>query len=436
MGRAHLPRRYVWLASFVAAAVALTAVSAVGAPSITAVRYWTAPDHTRVVVDLTEEAEFTARAITAPHRIVVLVVGGTVGGASANTPIGDGIAERVRLNELRSGAQVVLDLTRASSFNVFTLKPYAQKPNRIVIDVARESEFGVPRRADVPVERDRSRPWVVVIDPGHGGEDPGTLGNGELREKDVVLDIAKKLAANLDAHGGYDTRLTRDGDYFVRLAKRKQMAGDAGGDIFVSIHANSAPNRKAHGTEIFFVSPKGASDQASRELADRENAADLVGGVSPDADEDVLSILVDLKMSDSVKKSNDLASLVGNELREQGTSTCIVKQAGFLVLKSLAMPSILVEVGFLTNASDVKKLKDPDYRSAYARTLADAIDSYFDRYAPLPVSQDGLHTVAPGETIWSIARRYNLSVDELRAINDLGAASTIRVDQVLTVMRS
>jgi N-acetylmuramoyl-L-alanine amidase len=183
------------------------------------------------------------------------------------------------------------------------------------------------------------------------------------------------------------------------------------------------------------VSPRGASDQAARELADMENAADLVGGVSPDADDDVLSILVDLKMSDSVQKSSDLASLVDSELERTRTSECSVKQAGFVVLKNLRMPSVLVEVGFLTNSDDVSKLKKADYRTHYAECLAEAIDNYFDRYSPV-VANGGTHKVAPGETLWSIARRYDLTVARLRELNGLDVGATIRVDQVLSVTAS
>ncbi|MCK4410380.1 MAG: LysM peptidoglycan-binding domain-containing protein, partial [Candidatus Eisenbacteria sp.] len=172
------------------------------------------------------------------------------------------------------------------------------------------------------------------------------------------------------------------------------------------------------------------------ELADRENAADLVGGVSPDADADVLSILVDLKMSDSVQKSSDLAGLVRDELGKARAGDCAIKQAGFVVLKSLAMPSILVEVGFLTNSSDVDKLKRPAYRQGYAECLAAAVDRYFNRYALVVAQHEGTHKVAPGETLWTIARRYDITIDDLRSMNDLDVSATIRVDQVLTVTRS
>jgi N-acetylmuramoyl-L-alanine amidase len=388
-----------------------------------------------VVVDLTSEASYSTRVLTDPDRVVVLIVSGGIGGAQVATPVGDGLVDRVRLNQLESGTQVVVDLKTASAHSVFALKPYLHKPYRIVIDVSQSGHPGAAPAAR-PEHAEESRPYVVVIDPGHGGEDPGTLGNGELVEKDVVLDISRTFAALLESRGGYDVRLTRDGDYFVRLAKRKEIAGKCEGDIFISIHANSAPNKRADGSEIFYVSPRGASDQAARELADRENAADLVGGVSPEADADVLSILVDLKMSDSVQKSSDLAGLVRDELGKAKAGDCAIKQAGFLVLKSLAMPSILVEVGFLTNSSDVRKLKRPAYRQSYAECLADAVDRYFDRYTPVVVQHGGTHKVAPGETLWTIARRYDITIGDLRSMNGLDVSATIHVDQVLTVIRS
>ena len=415
--------------------VVTTPLPAAAGADVSAVRFWTAPDHTRVVVDLTTEASYSTRVLTDPDRVVVLVVGGSIGAAQVATPVGDGLVDRVRLNQLQSGTQVVVDLKTASAHSVFALKPYLSKPYRIVIDVFHEEQ---PDAAPAvhPEGAEESRPYVVIIDPGHGGEDPGTLGNGELVEKDVVLDISRTLAALLESRGGYDVRLTRDGDYFVRLAKRKEIARKSQGDIFISVHANSAPNKRADGSEIFYVSPRGASDQAARELADKENAADLVGGVSPDADADVLSILVDLKMSDSVQKSSDLAGLVRDELGKAKAGDCAIKQAGFLVLKSLAMPSILVEVGFLTNSSDVNKLKRPAYRQSYAECLAAAVDRYFNRYTPVVVQHGGTHKVAPGETLWTIARRYDITIGDLRSMNDLDMSATIQVDQVLTVTRS
>lgn len=438
-------------------------LSAPAAQRVAAVRHWTAPDHTRIVVDLNEAPEHSTRLLTGPDRIVVFVAAAQLGGSAEPMPVGDGLVERVRLNQLSTGVQIVVDLARPSAHNVFDLKPYAGKPHRVVIDVFRngsstaggaattqspartptESALNAPSLAPAasppsaaPTQARSSqagttRPRLVVIDAGHGGEDPGAV-SGKLAEKDIVLDIAKRLAKELETRPGVEAKLTRTGDYGMSLGRRRQIARQAQCDLFVSVHANSAPNKDAHGTEVFFLSPRGATDQKARELADRENAADLVGGVSPDADEDVLSILVDLKMTDSIEKSADLAEIISSELSRCKVAKCSVKQAGFVVLKSLEMPSVLVEVGFLTNKNDRKNLGGADYRAAYAECLAGAIVAYFDRYAPI-VATGGRHRVAVGETLWSIARRYGMTVEDLRRANSLRDDATIRVGQDLIV---
>ena len=417
-----------------ALAVVTYAGSVMAGESLTGVRYWTAPDHTRIVVDLTGYASYSTRVLTNPDRVVVLVQSADAGDVSRSTAVGDGVIQHIRINQIGSGAQVVLDLEGAFEHNVFSLKPYLGKPHRIVIDVFSD----VVRRISEPVTGDDGpvATRVIVIDPGHGGEDPGTLGNGVLVEKEIVLDIGKRVAGILRAKPGYDVRMTRDGDYFVSLRKRKQLAQTWGGDIFISIHGNSAPNLRASGTEIFYVSPRGASDQAARELADRENAADLVGGVSPDADNDVLSILVDLKMGGNVQKSSHLATMISSRIASMDLGRCSMKQAGFVVLKSLSMPSVLVEVGFLSNGQDVDKLKRPEYRQKYANCLAQAIDDYFACYVPMSATSDDTHTVAVGETLWSIARRYDISVENLRRMNGLPDDGTIKIGQVLSVEKS
>ena len=420
-------------ALLLSAALLVVALSgyAAAAESLTAVRFWTAPDHTRIVIDMSGSVEYDAGTRRDPDRVVVLIKNAALDGPLEVTPVGDGLVERIRVNELEGGAQIVLDLTKASEYNVFPLLPYAGKPHRVVIDVFRDAD---PRIESASAVADRPLSHrVVVIDAGHGGEDPGTLGNGTLREKDVVLDIARRLAAVLGRQEGCEAKLTRDGDYYVSLRKRKELASAWDGDLFISIHANSAPNRKATGTEVFTVSDRGASDETARELADRENAADIVGGVTPETDDDVLAILVDLKMGDRIQKSAHLASFITGELVEEGLGPVHSKRAGFVVLKSLAMPSVLVEVGFLSNSKDVAKLKRSDYRQQYAEVLAVAIEDYFAAYAPVAAAPDGIHEVAPGETLWSIARRYGRSVAELRNINDLPDDCTIYVGQKLSV---
>jgi len=226
--------------------------------------------------------------------------------------------------------------------------------------------------------KDRKR--LVAIDAGHGGPDSGAR-RGSTLEKVICLDFAKKLAAAINKVDGYEAFLTRDTDVFLPLRRRYQAAESQAADVFVSIHANAARSRSAFGTEVFFLSLGGASDEASRELAAAENASDEIGGVSPGAEEDLASILRDLRRSDALRRSSFLAESVLEELQKiPGVESRGVKQAGFTVLKSPEMPSILVETGFLSNANERNRLTDPKYQDLFVRRLRDGVLGFFQKY--------------------------------------------------------
>jgi N-acetylmuramoyl-L-alanine amidase len=224
----------------------------------------------------------------------------------------------------------------------------------------------------------------VVIDPGHGGEDWGTRGYGGLVEKKLTLDIARRVARLIRASGnGWEATLTRDDDSFVSLPRRVRMAQTARADLFVSVHANSSPSASARGVEIFFVSLSKATDQAAEELADKENAAHLIGVDSlASAEEaagsdDLIGILLDMRQSETIERSSALAEEIIGAFRADGEVPVRgVKQAGFQVLKSVVVPSVLVEVGFVTNAGEAKRLLKPEYRERLAEGLANGIASF------------------------------------------------------------
>ena len=229
--------------------------------------------------------------------------------------------------------------------------------------------------------------FVVILDPGHGGDDMGTLGCGVVAEKVVALAIAEETARTLREVNGIEVLLTRTGDEFVSLSERIAIARRAGGDLFVSIHANSAPNSRAKGAEVFFLSPRGASDQLAEELADRENAALLVPqGSAHREDDDLLSILVDLQGSGIQQLSSAFAERVLAELGQEAASARAVRQANFVVLRSLSMPSILIEVGFLSNAAEARRLASRQGRMAIADAIADAVISYVEQHGELAPS--------------------------------------------------
>jgi len=408
---------------FVLACVLTAFVSEAGAAVfVEQVRYWTAPDHTRVVLDLSGPGSYEVRRVDSPERIAVNLAGARFRD-TGTIPVGDGVLKRVRRNALRSRAQVVLDLERSMEFRHFILKAANGRPDRIVIDVFRK---GPPRQdpqvaAAEPVVPAGS-PFTIVIDPGHGGMDPGAIRSG-VREKDVVLKIARELAAIINAKPGYRAVLSRNGDYFVSLADRVRFAQREGGGLFLSIHANTNRKRSLSGMEVYFLSLKGATDRESRELAHKENAADLVGLVPEERrGDEVLSILMDLRKSRVLDTSSRLADqILGAARRSDVIGGRKVKQAGFQVLRSLAMPSALVEVAYLSNAEDRKLLTSDSGRAGLARVIADGVFAHLGEktLAFGDRNWSRVYRVRRGDTLWELARDHDTTITEIRERNNL-----------------
>jgi len=223
---------------------------------------------------------------------------------------------------------------------------------------------------------------VVAIDAGHGGEDFGAHRRKGPPEKSITLAIARDLADELNRIPGVRAVLVRNGDYFIPLRDRYRSAEKMKSDLFISIHANSSPQRVGHGrgTQVWFLSLRGASDQESKDLADAENAADLVGGVPPQSDDDLVGILYDVKRSSVLQQSQLLAeALLDNLSEDRRVETRAVKQAGFAVLKSVEFPSVLVETGFINNPTELRLLGSTDFQHRMARQLAGGVRAYFQR---------------------------------------------------------
>jgi len=387
------------------------AVLSVGSPARSAasellrIRHSSTESRTRVVLDCSRPTRYRIRRVGSPERIVI-----DLGAASSRrrqpVALGDGRVRRVRINELGPRVQVVLDLKGRHPYRDFTLAPSGRHPFRIVIDVLAPSSpavpaSGSPAAASTPPKKAEStspknatrsspgkaeraapktlhapgegRPYVIVIDPGHGGHDPGTRGCGVIREKELVLGIAREMARQLRERTDFKVILTRSSDRFVALDRRVDIARRSEGDLFVSIHANSARSRSAKGVEVYFLSPRGATDQAAAELADRENAAHMVGMDSVvEVDEVMMSILMDLQSSGILRRSGQFAELALQELSGmQKLDARFIKQARFAVLRTLSMPSILVEVGYLSNRSEARYLKKPSTQRKIGRALAE-----------------------------------------------------------------
>lgn len=228
------------------------------------------------------------------------------------------------------------------------------------------------------------RPLVIAIDPGHGGQDPGAIGLTGNREKDVTLAIARELARQINATPGMKAYLTRDADVFIPLNKRARLARAAKADMFVSIHADAAENRNAKGSSVYVLSLKGASSQRARWLADKENSADLIGGVHLEqASNTLASVLLDLTQSGHMRASEDAANHVLDGLKRVGANhKPNIERANFAVLRTSDMPAMLVETAFISNPEEERRLTDPAHQRALARAVLDGVNTYFTRQPP------------------------------------------------------
>jgi len=425
----------------VLAAALLTVSTARAEVTVREVRLWEGPESTRVVLDLSQPAGHRLFTLDNPSRVVVDVKPASLDLGAVRLPGGVGLVQSVRgANRPGGEVRIVLDLAGDATPRSFLVRPEGRYGHRLIIELeARRA------RAQQPVIRadEGSRDLVIAIDAGHGGEDPGAVGRSKTYEKDIALQIARRLAREIDREPGMRAVLTRDGDYFLSLQQRVAIARRHGADLFVSIHADAFKNRNARGSSVYVLSPKGATDEAARWLAARENAADLVGGVSLDDKDDLLaSVLLDLSQNASIGASLEVGEFVLNRLSSVNRlHKSSVQQAGFVVLKAPDIPSILVETAFISNHEEEQRLRDGRYQAQLAQALMSGVREYFyvnpppgtwvarnrDRGgAPREV------VIARGDTLSAIASRYKVSVPVLRRHNGL-KSDNIRVGQVLAI---
>ncbi|MFN2308795.1 MAG: N-acetylmuramoyl-L-alanine amidase [Gammaproteobacteria bacterium] len=415
--------------------------------TVQGLRLWAEPGATRVVFDVSGPVQHELFVLKAPDRVVVDLRDAKLApGAGEPGPQG-------RVRGIRSAARngsdlrLVLDLNGPVKPRSLLLQPDAEHGHRLVIDLhtdspaaaaqpmkpsmARSEPAAVKTRRDLPAGRD----LVIAIDAGHGGADPGARGPSGIREKDVVLAIARKLAALVAREPGMRPVLIRDGDHFIRLRERMQRARDQRADLFVSIHADAFHDRRARGSSVFVVSERGASSEMARILADQENAADLVGGVSLNDKDDLLkSVLLDLSKAASIEASLNVADNVLGELKQVGrVHKHKVQQAGFMVLKSPDVPSILVETAFISNPEEERQLRDPRHQQRLAQAVMNGLRAYFRNNPPpgtLMAARE--HVIRRGDTLSEIARRYAVSPQQLRLANGL-SGDMLRVGGVLRI---
>jgi len=426
--------------------VLLSALSSlVTAASIEGVRLWTAPDHTRLVFDIDSPVEHHVFPLANPQRLVVDFEKASLAKGFRADHLSDKYLKGMRHGSRKGGGlRVVLDLKQAVQPKSFLLKPNAGYGHRLVIDLYHKHTGTKPRVAKSERDLEEWRDVVIAVDAGHGGEDPGAIGSVKrTQEKHVTLQIARKLKRLIDAQPGMRAELTRTGDYYVGLRKRMQLARKHRADLFVSIHADAFRDKRVKGSSVFVLSRRGATSEAARWLAEKENSADLVGGVSLDDKDDVLaSVLLDLSQSATQEASLSAAQRIYTNLRKVGkVHGRRVQKAGFMVLKSPDIPSMLVETGFISNPTEEVNLRNPRYQEKLAEAIMQGVSRYF-RDAPPPgtllaklerESRPTQHRIAKGDTLSDIAKRYQVSLASLRTENRIRNENRIRVGQVLTI---
>ncbi len=422
-------------------------------------------DQTKVVLDLAGPIKYKYFALSKPDRFVVDLIDVVGTGNKPKINYANTAIKNIR-SGIRNGddLRLVIELRQSLQGDVYLLRPSAGRGNRLVIELRGKSSKPVQRVAKAPLKqapisplkkpvqqvqaaplpkvkkkqlivRQQQRDIIIAIDAGHGGIDPGAKGHKGTREKDVVLAIARKLEKLVKKEDGMRPLMIRDGDDFIKLANRKEKARKHKADFFISIHADAFPDKRAKGASVYALSQRGATSEAAKLLANRENASDLVGGVSLDDKDDMLaSVLLDLSQSATIEDSLDVGSKVVKSLG--GVAKLhkrTVQQAGFAVLKSPDIPSILVETAFISNPTEERNLRSSAYQQKLASAMMSGIRSYFISNPP-PGTRIAAreHVIERGETLSTIASRYHVSLKTLRVANRLKSDS-LRIGQVLQI---
>ncbi|MFV1997972.1 MAG: N-acetylmuramoyl-L-alanine amidase [Acidiferrobacterales bacterium] len=434
--------------------------------SVNNLRMWHAPDHTRLVFDISGPLRHKVFTLKNPDRVVI-----DIGQASLAKPLPKLEYSGLILKNVRTGSRsngelrIVLDLKRKSSPRVFVLKPFQNYGYRLVLDLDHRP---VPRTTSNTLANTQSKPrasarasksvapayrparrkeLVIAIDAGHGGEDPGAIGRRyRTYEKRVVLRIASELKKLVDKQPGMRAVLIRRGDYFIPLGKRVHMAQNARADMLISVHADSLPTRRARGASVYALSQSGSTSRLARILAKQENASDFIGGILENKDPIVQKVLVDLNHTTTIVDSLELGSDILKGLKPVGhIHSQRVEQAGFAVLKSPFVPSVLVETAFISNPAEEKRLRTRKFQRQMAQGIFSGIKRYVKRKdrrpSPIAATRNAAeltdrkgkqHIVRRGDTLSDIARRYGVGVSELRLANNM-SSSQLRTGERLLI---
>ena len=420
----------------------LLAPVAFAASSVESVRIWSENNKTRVVLDLSHPVQHNIFTLRGPDRLVIDLKDSRLAKALATMPQGAGAVRSIR-SAIRANGQlrVVLDLNTAVRSRTFTAGPNATYGDRLVIDLEKEGAPSTVKRASE--EYRPGRDIVIAIDAGHGGHDPGSLGK-RSREKDVVLAVSKDLARRINAEPGLRAVLIRDRDIYVEHKRRVEIAQDRDADLFISVHADAFGDTRARGASVFALNLDRANREARKALSQRDKAPVKVGDVLlNDKDPVLASVLYDLSQSAAMSASNEAGMFVSKRLGQvTKMHSTKVKEKSLAVLTSAETPSILVELGFITNPTEEKRLRDTSYQGRLSGAILSGVRDYFYTNPP-PDTQIAMdlrreptrqvrHVVSRGDTVSEIAERYNVSKASIRRANKL-SNDKIRVGQTLSI---
>ena len=451
------------LAAFAALVVAASAWAATGL--VRTVRCSSTGESARVVIDLSRPLEYDV-ALSADSSALVVEIPRAVSESSlgevmvGSSGIASVFTRTIKDTPDPARVEVTLRLDAPVAWKHFALPASKGKPARIVVDVSRAAGTAAPAifasdeaRADSdatapePIfpsgapsrgEPGPGRTFVVVVDAGHGGHDTGTVGLYGLTEKRLNLDIAQRVARDLNRRSGIRAVYTRDDDTFLTLPERNEVAEKKNGDIFVSIHINSAPSKSARGAEIYFVAPAGAESAASKEMTSGDAAHEF--GLDGRGDADIVHMLLDVNQQSVLARSEALAANILEEVRDRNLlPTRNVKQKSFSVLRTISMPSVLVECGFISNREDAKLLRSEDGRERIAHAVAEGVSDFLRANPPqrdsTTASRAIVHRVQNGDTLASISKRYNVTVNRICQLNGFRTSQELRVGQEIVVQR-
>ncbi|MFC3033142.1 N-acetylmuramoyl-L-alanine amidase [Pseudoalteromonas fenneropenaei] len=423
------------------------------ANKIEGVRVWPSPESTRVVFDLEQKPDFSYFMLQNPARLVIDLESTDKLNTLPAIPEEHKIIKRMRYSKPKDkkSIRVVFDLLQNAKPVVFALAPTGPYKDRLVVDLygtqmsVYSNESNSAKRS---VERAKDRNIIIAIDAGHGGEDPGSIGPAGTYEKNITLQIAKRLARLVDAEPGMEARLIRTGDYFVNLNTRTVRARERKADFFVSIHADAFSRPEPNGSSVWVLSLRRANSEIGKWLEDTEKHSQLLGGaadvIKDTANEKYLAkALLDMSMDHSMKTGFQVAEEVVSELRKV---TKLHKRepqaANFGVLKSPDIPSILVETGFISNPKEEQLLLSGSHQEKLARAIFNSLKQYYwqnppvdSLFASLKADNPTIHKVQAGESLSVLASRYGVSVEALKRVNSL-KSNTLFIGQVLTIPKA